>query len=148
MSAELNPKQKRFADYYLAGETAGGAYVKAGYSKNGADAAACKLLRIAKVAEYVEAEREKLSEASRWKRYQLLDFYQTVLETPVGDVDETSVLAQEFTTEEVGEAIIRKKVKMVGKMDAAKELAAMLGWKQPEQVPYGITVVIGGTQDS
>lgn len=134
VSSRLNPRQKRFADFYLGGMAAGPAYVKAGYSKNGADQAAHNLLRNTEVAAYLKVCQRELSEASRWEKWQLLDFHQKVLETPVGKVDENHVLAQEVTIDEIGEQTIRKKVKMVGKMDSARELAKMLGWHAPDKV--------------
>ena len=69
----------------------------------------------------------------------MLDFHQAVLETPVGELNETSALVQEVTTDEIGEAVIRKKIKMVGKLDSAKEFAKLMGWYAPEVVKHEAT---------
>jgi phage terminase small subunit len=132
----LTARQKRFCDLYLSGMAAGRAYEAAGYKQRGdnADAAASRLTGNDRVSTYLKAERKAFSDLHRWERFQLLDFYQAVLETPVGRVDESSDLAQEVMTDEVGEAIIRKKVKMVPKMEAAREMAKIMGWYSPEKV--------------
>ena len=61
---ELTPKQKAFADYYLESGNATQAYIKAGYSENGADRSASKLLRNAEVSAYI-GERQSKIEATR-----------------------------------------------------------------------------------
>jgi phage terminase small subunit len=135
----LNTQQQKFADFYLGGKTATAAYIKAGYSPNAAPDGASRLLKHPKVAAYIKAERKALSELARWEKWQLLDFHQAVLETPLSEVDETSVLAQEVQTDEIGEEVIRKKIRMVPKMEAAKEFAKLMGWNAPEIVKHEAT---------
>lgn len=134
----LSKRQKDFADFYLEGlernTAAGVAYVRAGYSQNGAAEGASRLLKNDKVAAYISAEQERLSERSRIKKWQLLEFLSDVITTPVGEVDENSALVQEVTRDEVGEETVRTKIKMVGKIDAVDRLVRLLGWNMPEKI--------------
>lgn len=59
---ELNIKQKRFADYYIESGIAGASYIKAGYEAEGnaAEVNASRLLRNAKVLEYIKERNEQL----------------------------------------------------------------------------------------
>ncbi len=156
MSAEnhhgLSKRQKAFADFYLDGlernVAAGVAYVRAGYSNNGAAEGASRLLKNDKVADYIAAEQERLSERSRVKKWQVLEFLSDVITTPVGDVDENSALAQEVTRDEIGEETVRTKIKMVGKIEAIDRLARMLGWNEPEKHEVELEIVIGGKQEA
>ena len=57
----LTPKQKRFADEYIKnGGNATQAYIKAGYSENGADRSASKLLRKSEVSTYIAEKQAEL----------------------------------------------------------------------------------------
>ena len=60
----LTPKQKAFADYYLECGNATQAYIKAGYSKNGANRSANKLRSNSDISAYI-AERQSKIEATR-----------------------------------------------------------------------------------
>jgi len=150
----LNPRQRRFVEFYTGGMAAGRAYEAAGYAKRGADQAASLLLRNIKVEKAVKAAKRALSEASRWEKWNLADWYQSVLETPLGAMHEMHLLATEVIREEVGggangqlkrgdapsgnelitEEVRRVKIKMVSKMEAAKELAKLMGWNAAEKV--------------
>ncbi|WHY01326.1 terminase small subunit [Neobacillus sp. DY30] len=59
---ELNIKQKRFADYYIETGNATASYLRAGYEAEGnaAEVNASRLLRNAKVLEYIKERNEKL----------------------------------------------------------------------------------------
>lgn len=142
----LNPRQRKFVSAYVSGKPATQAYIAAGYSPNGADVAGPRLLGNVRIQAAVKAARKQLSDAARWEKWQLLDYYQRVLETPVGEVDENDILAQEVTREEAGEMLVRTKVKMVDKLASARELAKLLGWYEPEEVVHNhvVSVVIGG----
>jgi hypothetical protein len=135
----LNPRQRQFVELFTGGMNAGLAYVAAGYSPKGADVAACKLLRIAKVAVAVAAERARMRKASQISKDDALDWLAGVVRTPVGEVDAASVYAQEVQVSEFG-----TKIKMAGKMEAIEKLAKMLGWYEPEKVEHTVEVVIGG----
>lgn len=152
-SEELSPREAAFVEAYLSGGKdgkpmpAGRAYEAAGYKARGAsaDTLGSRMLRKVEVSRYVEKrrieianaereERRKLAEAAQIQKWEVIELLGRALKTPVGDVDETSDLAQEVTTDEVGEAVIRKKVKMVDKLGAAKQLATLLNWNAPVKV--------------
>jgi phage terminase small subunit len=59
---ELNIKQKKFADFYIQTGNATESYLRAGYKAEGnaAEASASRLLRNAKVLEYIEERNKKL----------------------------------------------------------------------------------------
>jgi phage terminase small subunit len=58
----LNPKQKKFADYYIETGNATESYIRAGYQTEGnsAEVNASRLLRNAKVLEYIKERNEQL----------------------------------------------------------------------------------------
>jgi phage terminase small subunit len=139
----LSARQKLFADFYIEALghniAAGVSYVRAGYSNNGAAEGASRLLKNDKVAAYIEAEQQRLSEKMRIKKWQLLEFLSEAITTPIGDVNKDSTLCQEHTVDEVGEETVRTKIKMVDKLGAADRLCRMLGWFQPEVVKHEAT---------
>lgn len=56
---KLTPRQQRFVDEYLIDLNATQAAIRAGYSKNGAEVTASKLLRVAKVSAAIAKAQEK-----------------------------------------------------------------------------------------
>lgn len=61
MKGKLTPKQKAFADEYIKnGGNATRAFRKAGYSKNGANAGAARLLANVSVSEYIAKQTERI----------------------------------------------------------------------------------------
>ncbi|WML56668.1 terminase small subunit [Neobacillus sp. PS2-9] len=62
MMVDLNIKQKRFADYYIETGNATASYLRAGYEAEGnaAEVNASRLLRNAKVLEYIKERNEQL----------------------------------------------------------------------------------------
>ncbi len=145
--SDLTPKQEKFVELFTGGMDAKNAYIAAGYSPRGAEGAASKMQRVAKVRAAIEAARAELREKSRMKKEDALDWLIDVLRTPVGEVDENHVLAQEVVTDELGDTIVRRRVKMVGKMEAMEKLAKMLSWYEPEKHSVEVEVVIGGNAD-
>jgi hypothetical protein len=99
------------------------------------------------MAAYIKGERRKAAEANQLERWELVGYLCRVLKTPVGSVDEMHELAQEVVRDEIADEVARTKIKMVGKMEAAKQLAQMLGWNEPEQHKVQYEVVIGGMQN-
>lgn len=144
----LSVQQRRFADFYLIGKPAGRAYEMAGYAVEGgtADSNAWRLLRNEKVSAYVREMRRRAAESAMMEREELVGFLCSVIRTAPDDVSGGSPLAQEFQTEET-EIGSRTKVRMVGKIEAAKQLAQMLGWNEPEKAEVKFEVVIGGNQE-
>lgn len=132
----LNLREKKFADGFLKGLPAGTAYEKAGYKSRGvtAQVIACQNLAKPKIKAYVRAERQRMAEADQFQKWQLIEFLGRVITTPVGRVDEMSDLAQEVTRDEIGEEVARTRVKIVPKLEAAKQLATLLNWNAPEEI--------------
>jgi hypothetical protein len=142
----LNVRERKFADLYLTGMAAGRAYEAAGFTARGAsaDTQASLALRNPKVSRYIQDERRRAAEASRMERWELVGYLCRVLRTPVGRVDEDSDLAQEVAREEVADEVVRSRIKMVPKLEAAKQLAQILGYNEPEKMTVKYEVVIGG----
>jgi phage terminase small subunit len=149
MSVEtLSDRQTKFAELVVAGVPAGRAYEQAGYTASGAsaDSAACKLLRIDKVHNHIQELRRKAAERSEMKRWEMIEWLTRVIRTGPGQVASTSDLAQEYQTDVLPEGS-RTRVRMVPKMDAAKQLATLLGWTVPESdKPVQIVVKVGGRE--
>jgi phage terminase small subunit len=57
-NGKLTPKQEAFALEYLKDGNATQAAIRAGYSSGGAEVTGCRLLRNAKIAELIEAQRK------------------------------------------------------------------------------------------
>jgi phage terminase small subunit len=141
MNDSLSPRQKAFADFWITGMPARRAYQLAGYKVRGNSAAvqACVALKNPKIVAYIKAERQVLAELARLEKWEIIKFLQDVITTPIGRLDETSPLVQEMTREEIGGNVVRVKIKIVSKMDAAKQLAFLMGWNAPEQVEIDAT---------
>jgi hypothetical protein len=105
-----------------------------------------RLRRHPEIAAFIRREQRAAAEANRLERWQLVDWLQRVIRTPVGEIDAASPLAQEFEESTTAAGVARRRVKMVDKLEAAKQLAALLGWTAPEHGhdPVAITVRIGG----
>ena len=59
MSENLNPRQKKFAEYYAQSGNTVQSAIKAGYSEKYANADACKILENPRVSEYIKELSEK-----------------------------------------------------------------------------------------
>ncbi len=147
----LTGPQQIFAEAYALEANASAAYAKA-YPK--AKANSCRSqapLLLAKPA--IKAEIARIRAAAQERAggavltlEEALTFLSDVVRTPVGKVDETSPLAQEVVYDE-GPNGSSKKVKMVGKSDAMKQLADYLGWSKAKQIEMSgtgpVTITIG-----
>jgi len=102
------------------------------------------MLRKDKPMAYVRAERRRMAEADQYQKWQLIEFLTRAITTPVGQIDEESDLAQEVTREEIGEQVARTRIKIVGKLDAAKQLATLLSWNAPEKITLDASEQLAG----
>ncbi len=136
---KLTIRQQRFADLVLSGMSQTAAYIKAGYAVKGADAGASRMATHPGVSAYLETEREKTAERERIKKWEVLDFLSNVIRTPIGEVDESSMLAQEVTRDEIGEEILRTKIKMADKLGSVDRMAKILGWYAPEKHQHNVS---------
>lgn len=103
--------------------------------------AASKLLRNPNVRARVAYLRKQLAEyvsdRHGWDREKLASYLIEALETPVGEVDQQHRLAQEVAVTQDG-----TKVKTFGKAEAAKQLAQLCGWNEPEQVESKLEIIV------
>lgn len=144
----LSDRQRKFATLVVDGMPAGRAYEKSGYSAKGqvADACAHKLLRNAHVQDHIQELRRKAAERSEMKRWEMIEWLTRVIRTGPGQVGPDSELAQEYQSDDLPEGT-RTRVRMVPKMDAAKQLATLLGWSGPElSGEVQIVVRVGGKE--
>lgn len=127
----MNIRQERFADLVASGMAAAPAYIEAGFkvSPDVAKANASRLLANASVRARVDELRAKASEKAEMKRSDLVALLSAAITTPIGQIDENHALAQEVVIETSG----RRRVKSMGKIEAARLLCEILGWKSPEQ---------------
>jgi hypothetical protein len=131
----LNVRQERFTELIASGMPATSAYLAAGYlvSKEVAKANASKLLTNSNVKSKIAEIRASEAQKSEFKREDMVRFLVSVLQTPVGELDASSPLAQEVSLVTVGKTT-RKRVKTMGKIECARLLCEIMGWKSPEQL--------------
>ena len=124
-------RQERFAELVASGVPATRAYAEAGYSNKGknADAHASRLVENGGVKERIAELRARTSAKLELKREDLARHLMAAVMTPVGEVDANSPLVQEFSIDREG----RKLVRMIGKIESARLLCEMMGWKEPEK---------------
>lgn len=131
--SEASGKQKVFARLVFQGMNQREAYRQAYGRAEGSDATcdanASRLLRNAKVKEYLAALNGKAERAAVLSKQERMEWLTRVVTTPVGEVDERSDLCQEAVESDQG-----MKVKMPGKIEAIRELNRMDGAYEPERV--------------
>ncbi len=127
----MNIRHERFAELVASGVPAVRAYTEAGYSNKGknAEANATRLMANDGVKSRIAEFRAKSSAKLELKREDLARHLMNAVRTPIGEVDENSPLAQEYTIDREG----RKRVKMIGKIECARLLCELMGWKEPEK---------------
>lgn len=105
----MNDRQKKFADLIIMGRPASRAYREAGYSAtgNGAEVNGHKLLKNPEIKAYIEAAKERAAEAAEIEREDIVRFYANV---------------------------IRGRDETRDKLTAARDLAKMMGWNEPEKI--------------
>lgn len=105
----MNDRQKKFADLIIMGRPASCAYKEAGYSAtgNGAEVNGHKLLKNPEIKAYIETAKERAAEAAEIEREDIVKFYADVIRGS----DETR-----------------------DKLTAARDLAKMMGWNEPEKI--------------
>ena len=128
----MNERQERFCELVASGMAQGRAYEQAGYDATGtvADKAASRLATNVEVANRIAELRTENRRLSSMTRAEAIDFLCEVVGKPIGEIDTSSRLAQEY--QEPGEHS-GGKIKMPGKIDAIRELAKICGWYAPEK---------------
>ena len=152
----LNTRQELFAELVASGTPATVAYRKAGYSDKGrnAEGNACRMMENDGVAERIAALKAQTAAKAEFKRDDLVRILAAAIQTPIGEIDERNPLAQEYTedaiaggsrgtlkrgqvasgNETVEPVVIRRRVKCIGKIEAARLLCEIMGWKSPDQL--------------
>jgi hypothetical protein len=138
MAVLTNPRHEKFAQAVAGGMSAGAAYRKIYKSKpESAETQGPLLLRDVQVSFRVAEIRENANKIAKERldltQEEVLAYLARVVRTPIGDVDHTSDLCQERTFIE-GNEETSVKVKMVGKLEAIKQVATMCGWNAPQKV--------------
>jgi len=128
----LNHRQREFADHYLSGNFAKQAAILAGYSADNASRIATRLLRTPAIAAYIADERQRLAVESFYSRRLLVDWLWKVIHTSPDDVQEGDNIIQELTIRELANGDRIRRVKLVNKMAALRQLARMHGYDKPE----------------
>lgn len=138
----LNIRQQRFAELVAGGMPAVQAYKAAGYAANGrnAEGNAHALMENHGVKAKIAELRALESERTGFTRERLIDWLVAIITTPIGNVSSSSPLVQESLTELKG-AVTRSKVKMAGKIDAARMLCDVMGWRTPEKLEVSTSAV-------
>ena len=151
-----NPRHEKFAQLYTKEPNASKAYRDAGFKAtgNGAEVNASKLLRLAKVARRIDFLRSKTEKKLEISREALAKHLWDAIKTPISEINHTSPLAQEYTEEIIGggdrgklkrgkhqsgnettgEIVTRRRVKSMGKVESARLLCEMMGWKEAENI--------------
>jgi len=128
----LNHRQRKFAEHYLDGHFAKQAAILAGYSQDNAARIATRLLRTPAIAAYLTAERDRLCAESFYSRRLLVDWLWKVIHTSADDVRQGDNIIQELTIRETADGTRTRRVKMVNKLAALRQLARMHGFDKPE----------------
>jgi hypothetical protein len=133
----INDRMRRVCELVVSGHPAGRAYELAGYTARGdaADVCAAKMLGKAKVKEYLAMLRAQASVKAEFTRDDLVGYLVQVIKTPVGEVGEKSQLAQRVKVDAEGGFL----VEMPSKIQAAKQLAEVMGWNKPQEVKVDLS---------
>lgn len=136
----LTKQHKAFADAVLQGTPAGTAYERVGFKSRGFIAQVCasRLLKSAKVVDYMRKERKAAAKAAECEKWEYVSFLGRIIKTPIGSIDENSDLVQEWVKTELGQEVVSTRVKIADKLGAGKQLATLLGWNEPEKVEHSV----------
>lgn len=163
MSKELlTEKQKRFCEEYMIDLNGTQAAIRAGYNAKTAESQASRLLRNAKVQEYVKALRESQKKKTDLTKEMIVEELRRILMSDIrgfyredGSLKPINELTNEqaaalagVETDEIwgmevgGEGIQKKKlgetkkIKRYDKIAAAAQINKMMGWNAPEKIEH------------
>tara|TARA_B110000495_G_scaffold203492_1_gene227456 strand:- start:950 stop:1450 length:501 start_codon:yes stop_codon:yes gene_type:complete len=131
-----NPRHEIFAQLVATGKTATAAYKKAGYTAKTRSAIsnACRLLTKADILDRVGFLRKKTEARLELSREKLAEHLWDVVFTPIGNIDAQSPLCQESKITEDKDGNVTTLIKSSGKVESARLLCDMQGWKEPEKI--------------
>lgn len=116
---ELTPKQKAFADYYIETGNATESAIRAGYSKNYANAQSYKLLDNVGVKNYIEERIKEIEDKRIAKAEEVLQYLTRVIR----DEETEEVVVVESVGDYMSEAkVIKKRLSAKDKIKAAEHL--------------------------
>ncbi len=130
----LLPKQRLFADLYLGGMFATAALRQAGYRDQDTAKGAHRMLQRKEVRAYVKLQREKLAENTGIDREKVVMWLWRVIWTPIaraGEEERELLEWEHFHKYKDGRT--SRRVRMVNKMAALRQLCTMMGWNGPER---------------
>jgi hypothetical protein len=152
----LSVRHERFCEFIAAGESQTDAYIHAGYNVGRLEARklAAKLATKSDIILKIDAIRGKTRAKLDMKREDLARHLMAAVMTPIGEIDGRSPLCAEMTEDIIGggnrgklmrgkapsgnevveETVVRRRVKSIGKIEAARLLCEMMGWKEPEKI--------------
>jgi hypothetical protein len=134
--ASLNSRQESFAEAIASGLPQAQAYTQAGYKP--CPFHASRLASNGKVKSRILELRARQTAKAELTRDGLRQWLTAAIITPVAEIDENHPLCQEITTvSRKGGSI--KRVRAVSKLEAAKQLAELCGWKAPDRRELEIT---------
>ena len=131
-----NARHEKFAQLIASGKTATQAYKQAGYlaKGHGAETAASRLLRNVEVLSRIDVLRRKTEAKLELSREKLAKHLWKVIFTPISEIGEGSPLVQEITNTTDKEGKTTQRIKCLGKIESARLLCDMQGWKEPEKI--------------
>lgn len=130
----LLPKQRLFADLYLGGMFATAALRQAGYRDIDTAKGAHRMLQRKEVRAYVKLQRERLAERTGIDREKVVMWLWRVIWTPIaraGEEERELLEWEHFLNYKDGRT--SRRVRMVNKMAAVRQLCTMMGWNEPER---------------
>jgi hypothetical protein len=119
----LTPARRRFLDAYLSGLKVPDAAGVAGVAQK----EGWKILRLPESREFLEHHWKEKAADERFSRNETIAHLVEAILTPVGDIDETSPLAEVVETRVGPDGEESQKVKAISKIECLKMLNRMLG---------------------
>jgi hypothetical protein len=125
-----NPRHERFAQLVASGKLSHAeAFRQAGYAETGAKEKASRLMTNDNVAARSAELRTQNAEQCQMSREEALAWLTRIILTGAGSVQPNDALCQSYTIGKHG-----TKLTMPDKIAAARQLANMTGWLEPEKV--------------
>lgn len=125
-----NDRDELFCRYVVSGKTDTEAYRLAGFTGKHADKRAAEVRGRQGIKDRIAQMRKENEEAFRLTKEQVLNFLADIIETPIGAVTPDHKLAQEIGFSNEGGMT---KLKMPGKIEAAKLAGMWCGWEKGNQ---------------
>ena len=139
-------RHEAFAQHVAMGKSDAEAYRLAGFKGVHSDKRAAEVRVNQGVEHRIAHIRAQASSVSAMTKEQALQFLTDVIMTPVGTVNERSVLAQEVTKTTVG-GVTTVKVRMPGKIEAIKILGSWCGWERGTEAERAAANALGGVAE-